>query len=129
MKRIALAAALILSIAAPVAAQPLRRDSAQGQTCAVTVRFGSYAMGIDQRAFERVQRYVASHRRLVRGSSVQTWGREGERTVCIATASRQATRQVFGDLRALVRQRAERGPTEIEAITGQVWQSRPAERR
>ncbi len=125
MKRIALAAALSLAVAAPAAAQPPMHGGPAAGTCAVSVRFGSYAMGIDQRSFERVQRYVASHRRLVAGSSVQTWGREGERTVCITTTSRRATAKVFSDVRSIIRKGAERGPTEVQAVTGQVWNSRP----
>lgn len=125
MKRIALAAALTLAIVAPAAAQSPSRGGPAPETCAVSVRFGSYAMGIDQRSFERVQRYVASHRRLVARSSVQTWGREGERTVCITTTSRRATVQVFSDIRSIIRKRAERGPTEVQAVTGQVWNSHP----
>lgn len=125
MNRIALAAALILALAAPAAAQSYQRVTPDPEVCAVSVSFGSYAMGIDQRSFERVQRYVASHRRLVARSSVQTWGREGERTVCITTTSRRATAQVFSDVRSIIRKRAERGPTEVRAVTGQVWNSQP----
>jgi len=125
MNRIALAAALTLAIAAPAAAQSPARPYAAPETCAVSASFGSYAMGIDQRSFERVQRYVASQRRLIVRSSIQTWGREGERTVCVTTTSRRATQQVFSDIRSIIRKRAERGPTEVRTAAGQVWQSNP----
>ena len=115
-----IAAALALGLALPAAAQtPASSD------CDISVRFGSYAMGIDQRSFDRVERYASRHKRLVARTSVERWGREGERTVCLDTRSRRATNQVFSDLKRLVRAGAARGPTEITAADGRVWSADP----
>jgi|GEM_PF-1103338 len=114
----ALPAAAVTPVRAPMA-------SPDPEGCAVSVRFGSYAMGIDSRSFERVERYIARNKRLVASSSVSRWGREGERTVCITTRSRKATTQVFVDIKSLIRHRAERGPTEVKTIDGRTWNANP----
>lgn len=93
--------------------------------CDVSVAFGSYAMGVDQRAYERVEAWVDSHPGLVSGYTTSAWGREGERTLCLTTDSRRATARVFSQLRGLVRGRATRGPTEIATRYGQTWRSSP----
>ena len=91
-----LATTLGLALLLPAAAQ------ASGPACDVSVQFGSYAMGIDGRAFDKVQRYVAHHPRLIGTSSVISWGREGEKTVCMTTTARRGTTTAFHDIKALV---------------------------
>lgn len=113
-----LAAALALTVLAPGVA------SATSPACDVSVQFGSYAMGIDGRAFDRVQRYVARHPRLIRTSSVTSWGREGEKTVCLTTTSRRGMTTVFRDVRDLVGN-GQRGPVEVRTLDGRVWRSNP----
>lgn len=114
-----LAAALALTVLAPAAA---RADS---PACDVSVRFGSYAMGIDDQAFDRVQRYIIRHPRLILTSSVSSWGREGERTVCLTTFNgRKGMTTVFRDIKALVG-KGRRGPVEVRTLDGRVWRSNP----
>ena len=115
-----LAAALALTVLAPTAAA--RADS---PACDVSVQFGSYAMGIDGRAFEKVQRYIARHPRLILTSSVMSWGREGEKTVCLTAANgRAGATIVFRDIKALVG-KGRRGPVEVRTLDGRVWRSHP----
>lgn len=115
-----LAAALALTVLSPAAA---RADS---PACDVSVQFGSYAMGIDGRAYEKVQRYIARHPRLILTSSVMSWGREGEKTVCLTTFNgRKGMTTVFRDIRALVG-KGQRGPVEVRTLDGRVWRSHPA---
>ncbi len=114
-----LAAALALTVLAPGAA------SATSPACDVSVQFGSYATGIDGRAFDRVQRYVARHPRLIRTSSVTSWGREGERTVCLTTFNgRRGANIAFRDIKGLVGN-GQRGPVEVRTLDGRVWRSNP----
>ena len=113
-----LAAALALTVLTPAAA------SASAPACDVSVQFGSYAMGIDGRAFDKVQRYAARHPRLIRTSSVTSWGREGEKTVCLTTTTRRGMTTVFRDVRALVG-KGQRGPVEVRTLDGRVWNSHP----
>lgn len=114
-----LAAALILTVLAPAVA------NATTPACDVSVQFGSYAMGIDGRAFDRVQRYAATHPRVVRTSSVISWGREGEKTVCLTTANgRKGVNTAFRAIRTLVG-KGQRGPVEVRTLDGRVWRSHP----
>lgn len=114
-----IAAALALTVLSPAVA------GATGPACDVSVQFGSYAMGIDGRAFDKVQRYIARHPRLIRTSSVTSWGREGEKTVCLTTFNgRRGVTTVFQDIRGLVG-RGERGPVEVRTLDGRVWRSHP----
>lgn len=101
---------------------------ATGPACDVSVQFGSYAMGIDGRAFDRVQTWVARHPGLVRTSSVTAWGREGERTVCLTTTTRKGMNTVFRDVRGLVG-KGQRGPVEVRTLDGWVWRSHPGQPR
>jgi len=114
-----LAATLALTVLMPAATA-----HATAPACDVSVQFGSYAMGIDGRAFDRVQRYAARHPRLVRTSSVTSWGREGEKTVCLTTTSRRGVTTVFRDIRDLIG-RGQRGPVEVRTLDGRVWNSHP----
>lgn len=114
-----LATAVALTVMAPGAAR------ADGPACDVSVRFGSYAMGIDGRAFDRVQRYIARRPRLIMTSSVMSWGREGEKTVCLTTANgREGMTTVFHDINTLVGN-GRRGPVEVRTLDGRVWRSHP----
>lgn len=114
-----LAATLALTVLLPAAAR------ATTPACDVSVQFGSYAMGIDGRAFDRVERYIARHPRLIRTSSVTAWGREGEKTVCLTTVrGRQGATSVFRDIKHLVG-KGQRGPVEVRTLDGRVWTSHP----
>jgi len=114
-----LAAAIALIVLTPAAA------SATTPACDVSVQFGSYAMGIDGRAFDKVQRYVARHPRLIRTSSVTNWGREGEKTVCLTTfKGRKGVNIAFRDIKSLVG-KGQRGPVEVRTLDGRVWNSHP----
>lgn len=114
-----LANLMTLALLAPAPALAAR------PACDVSVQFGSYAMGIDGRAFDRVERYVARHSRLIRTSSVTSWGREGERTVCLTTFNgRRGMTTVFRDIKGLVG-KGQRGPVEVRTLDGRVWRSNP----
>ena len=117
-----LAAALALTVLTPAAA------SATGPACDVSVQFGSYAMGIDGRAFDRVQTWVRRHPGLIRTSSVSSWGREGEKTVCLTTRTRKGVNIAFHDIRGLIG-KGQRGPVEVRTLDGRVWSSHPGQPR
>ena len=84
--------------------------------CAVRVQFGSYAMGIDRVALERVQA-VLKRTRGVRTVAAQRWGREGETTLCVATRRTSDVRRVFGRITAAL-PRTPRGPILVEGRGG-----------
>lgn len=117
-----LAAALALTVLTPAAA------SATGPACDVSVQFGSYAMGIDGRAFDKVQTYVRRRPGLIQTSSVTSWGREGEKTVCLTTRTRKGVNTVYHDVRRLIG-KGERGPVEVRTLDGRTWSSHPGQPR
>lgn len=117
-----LAAALALTVLTPAAAQ------ATGPACDVSVQFGSYAMGIDGRGFDRVQTWVRRHPRLIQTSSVSSWGREGEKTVCLTTRTRKDAATAFREIRGLIG-KGQRGPVEVRTLDGRVWRSHPGTAR
>ena len=96
-------AALLLSAAMPVQAAP----------CPLTVTFGSYAMGIDRGAYDRIYKLLAKDRG-VRKVDRRRWGREGEVTLCVQTRTRADARRLFGRVKAIF-PRKPRGPLTIEA--------------
>jgi hypothetical protein len=126
-----LAAAALATACATVpatAAQPEggRPAIAPGdENCDVTVVFGSYAMGIDSETFTRVEAYLKRRAPAVTANTT-SWGREGERTICVTTRTGKMTRKVFNDIRNMTPRVARRGPVEIRSRFG-TFQSRPPE--
>ncbi|MDP1632566.1 MAG: hypothetical protein Q8L66_14215 [Caulobacter sp.] len=120
-----LTATIAMLLFTPVSTPPEPSSGPIRAPCDVSVQFGSYAMGIDGRAFDRVERYADRPSRLIAGSAVTAWGREGERTVCLTTTSRRATHIVFADIRNMLRGKGQRGPIELRTEDGRVWRSDP----
>jgi hypothetical protein len=79
--------------------------------CALTIRFGSYAMGIDRPAAARIEAFLAG-RREVAGTERRPWGREGEYDLCVRTRPRADAIALFEALRPLVPAKA-LGPIEV----------------
>ncbi|MDH4745195.1 hypothetical protein OMP43_14335 [Sphingomonas sp. CBMAI 2297] len=102
--------ALLVPAPAPALAQ------AAAPECAVRVQFGSYAMGIDRPAFERVRALLARDRG-VRAVEQQHWGREGETTLCVRTRRPSDARRLFGRVQAALPAKP-RGPITVEARGG-----------
>jgi hypothetical protein len=83
------------------------------QGCSLTVSFGSYAMGIDARAFERIG-VLLSHDRGVKAIEQHRWGREGEVTLCARTRRGADARRLFVRMRDTLPAKP-RGPITITA--------------
>ncbi|MEP9360739.1 hypothetical protein [Sphingomonas sp. KR3-1] len=77
------------------------------------MQFGSYAMGIDRGAFDKVQALLKRDRG-VRSVTAQRWGREGETTLCVTLHRPRDARAVFGRVRAALPARP-KGPITVEA--------------
>jgi hypothetical protein len=97
MKTLAAFAALsLLGACATAAADPVTPPpGTPKEGCDVTASFGSYAMGIDREAFGRVETWLAKNPALVAEVATTTWGREGERTLCITATSPKAITPLF----------------------------------
>lgn len=96
------------------ATAPMPAQTTQG--CAVSVQFGSYAMGIDRPAFDKVQALLGRDAR-VRGVELQRWGREGETTLCVSLRRPGDARAVFSRVKAVL-PRKPKGPITVEARGG-----------
>jgi hypothetical protein len=82
------------------------------EACSLTVRFGSYAMGIDSSAAAAVDKALAGNRD-VKGVSRSGWGREGEYTLCVTARDAAASGRLFDTVAALL-PRQPRGPISVE---------------
>jgi len=98
---------------APVQAPPALPAAAP---CAITVTFGSYAMGIDRGAFEAVEKLLARDKG-VAGSEQKRWGREGEVTICVQAKSNADAARLFGEIKKLFPAKP-RGPLTVETLAG-----------
>ena len=98
-----LAAAACQSAAAP--AEP-------AAACSLTVRFGSYAMGVDGGAAAAIDKLLAASAD-VKDVSRSAAGREGEYTLCVTARDAAGAARLFDALAALLPARP-RGPISIE---------------
>lgn len=89
-----------------------------GEGCDVSVSFGSYAMGIDQEAYGRVESWLAANPKLVADVKVTPWGREGERTVCVTATSQAAIKPVFTGVVNLLPVEGKKAPITALSKTG-----------
>jgi hypothetical protein len=105
-------ATILLLGASACAGAESAAPAAQGG-CDLTIRFGSYAMGIDTSAAAAVDRILE---RRAREMSVTRHGggREGEYGLCIGTASPAAAARLFDEIRAVLPAKP-RGPISIKA--------------
>ena len=134
MRRFAATALFLASLATagpafavtPEGSGPVRGIAPGDENCDVTIVFGSYAMGIDGQSFARVEAYL-KRRPNVRFTST-SWGREGERTVCVDTKTAKATRKVYTDIRGMLPRVSRRGPVEIRSNLGQTYRTQSPHR-
>jgi hypothetical protein len=93
--------------------------TAPAAACGLTVRFGSYAMGIDGGAAVAVERLLRADRGV---SSVERkpWGREGEFDLCARTRRVADARRLSERIRSLLPARP-RGPITVTLAGGQSY--------
>lgn len=107
--------ALLAACAAPASGQQAVRAGGEPADCALTVRFGSYAMGIDHEAASTVEALLAAEAGVT--TTRHPWGREGEFTLCARTPSKATSRALFERIRPLL-PKEPRGPIEIQVRGG-----------
>jgi hypothetical protein len=88
--------------------------------CALTVRFGSYAMGIDRGAAERVEALLRGDRS-VRSVERRPWGREGEYDLCAQVAQTANALRLYEQIRPLLPAKP-RGPISVRLADGRSYQ-------
>ena len=102
---------LLLAVAA---CQSADVPPAPAAACSVTVRFGSYAMGIDTAAAAEIDTILAGNAN-VKSVTRSAWGREGEYTLCVATRDATGAVRLMKQLAAVLPQ-SPKGPISVEGI-------------
>ena len=69
--------------------------------CDLRIQFGSYAMGIDSRSADSIERLLASDR-AVAAVEAFPWGREGEKTLCVRVRSEADVDRLFNEVSRLL---------------------------
>jgi len=82
------------------------------QPCPVLVRFGSFAMGIDQPAYQAVQEALRAAPSAP-AVTERPWGREGEVDLCVAARDKGEAQALLKIARDAVPARPLRGPVTI----------------
>lgn len=111
---IRLAALLALGLAA-CAAAPV--DGGSVARCDVTIKFGSYGMGIDQPLAATVADMVKADPDIAR-SERKPWGREGEFDQCLTVKTGRDATALYQRYRALLPAKSVKAPTSIEGPGG-----------
>ena len=88
----------------------------QGSACAITVSFGSYAMGVDQTAAQAVEARLRADP-AVAAVDRKPWGREGEFDLCARIARVQDAQRIFASIKPLL-PAAPRGPVTVTLANG-----------
>jgi len=114
MSRTLLAAAGALALSACAATTPPAPVAAR---CDVTVKFGSYGMGIDRALADSVGAAVTADRDIARVER-KPWGREGEYDLCLQAKAGRDARAIYERYRAMLPGRALKAPTSIEGPEG-----------
>jgi hypothetical protein len=86
--------------------------------CHVTVRFGSYAMGIDAPAAAAIEKLVAGSPDVTAVSRLGE-GREGEYALCVRTRDPGGAARLAERIRPLL-PREPRGPISVEGPRGRI---------
>ena len=127
MTRIALLPLFALAAcAAPgdSASAPAGRDPSAGSAqCPLTVRFASYAMGIDRGALQAVEARLADDP-AVQGVERRQWGREGELDLCVRTRTDADAERLQRAIAAAF-PADPRGPLSVSTRTGLVAHAPP----
>ena len=111
---IRLAALLTLGLAA-CAAAPV--DDGPAARCDVTIKFGSYGMGIDQSLAATVAGRVKTDPDIAH-SERKPWGREGEFDQCLTVKPGRNVKAIYERYRALLPAKNLKAPTSIEGPDG-----------
>jgi hypothetical protein len=114
MTRRVLAAGAALALLAACAAAPAPETSVR---CDVTIKFGSYGMGVDRPLADRIDASTKVDRDLARVER-KPWGREGEYDLCLAAKPGRDAKAIYERYRAMLPGKALKAPTSIEGPNG-----------
>ena len=112
---IRLAALLALGLTACAATVPAA--DAGAARCDVTIKFGSYGMGIDRELADKVALAVKADRDVAR-SERKPWGREGEFDQCLTAKTGREAKAIYERYRAMLPAKSLKAPSSIEGPEG-----------
>jgi len=110
---IRLAASLLVIGLAACAAAPAKTP----QRCDVTIKFGSYGMGIDQPLAATIADMVKTDPDIARAER-KPWGREGEFDQCLTVKKGRDAKVTYERYKALIPAKNVKAPTSIEGPGG-----------
>jgi hypothetical protein len=119
MTRLALTASAALILLAACAATPARETA---MPCDVTLKFGSYGMGIDHPLADKVGAAVKADRDLARVER-KPWGREGEYDLCLRAKPGRDAKAIYERYRAMLPGKALKAPTSITGPDGLMYET------
>jgi hypothetical protein len=114
---IRLAALLALSLSACATASAPEASPGGAARCDVTIKFGSYGMGIDQPLAATVADMVKTDPDIAR-SERKPWGREGEYDQCLTVKKGHDAKATYERYKALLPAKNVKAPTSIEGPDG-----------
>jgi hypothetical protein len=119
MRRMILALCAVSGACAGEPSAVAATSGTDARRCGLTVRFGSYAMGIDTGSAQQVEALLRADR-AVRGVERRPWGKEGEVDLCAQVAPADACR-LASQIRTLLPPRP-RGPITVLLADGTQYQ-------
>ena len=119
MTRLVLSASVALTLLAACAASPAQEATMR---CDVTVKFGSYGMGIDRPLADRIDASTKADRDLARVER-KPWGREGEYDLCLQAKSGRDAKAIYERYRAMLPGKALKAPTSITGPDGLMYET------
>jgi hypothetical protein len=96
-----------------------KQGRVSGAACALTVRFGSYAMGIDGGAAQSIEKLLRADRAVL-AVERRPWGREGEYDLCARIARPAEAKRLFDRIRPLLPPKP-RGPITVQLADGRSY--------
>lgn len=82
------------------------------QACPFRIDFFSRCCGIDGAAFSRVSERIKTHL-AIKAATIWSWGREGERSICLTAYDASEGDALFREFRALIASEPTRAPVRI----------------
>ena len=91
-------------------------------TCDVTLKFGSYGMGVDRPLAQAVDARTKADRDLAHVAR-KPWGREGEYDLCLSARSGRSARAIYERYRAMLPAKGLAAPTSITGPDGLMYET------
>jgi len=89
-----------ICLASKLQTMPFNKPGPGKLDCAVTVMFSSFASGIDEVAFGKVEGFVETNP-AISSAQLYPWGMEGEKTLCLAVSADQSA-AVFDGIKNII---------------------------